>query len=92
MVATGAWSVSANCRGIEPDRLFVAGSRQHTAKSICRGCPVLTTCLAQALDERLEYGVWGGMTERERRALLRRRPDITCWATFLTTGSTGLAA
>jgi len=41
---------------------------------------VRTECLADALDNRVEYGVWGGMTERERRALLRRRPDVTSWA------------
>lgn len=92
MVATGAWSVSANCRSIEPDRLFVPGSEQRAAKSICRACPVLNTCLAQALDERLEHGVWGGMTERERRVLLRRRPDVECWATFLSSADTELAA
>jgi WhiB family redox-sensing transcriptional regulator len=47
---------------------------------VCRSCPVRTECLADALDNRVEYGVWGGMTERERRALLRRRPDVTSWA------------
>lgn len=37
-------------------------------------------CLTHALDNREEYGVWGAMTERERRALLRRRPATTSWA------------
>jgi WhiB family redox-sensing transcriptional regulator len=37
---------------------------------------VRTECLADALDNRIEFGVWGGMTERERRALLRRRSDV----------------
>jgi WhiB family redox-sensing transcriptional regulator len=36
-------------------------------------------CLADALDNRIEFGVWGGMTERERRALLRRHPSVTSW-------------
>jgi len=36
-------------------------------------------CLADALDNRIESGVWGGMTERERRALLRRHPNVTSW-------------
>jgi WhiB family redox-sensing transcriptional regulator len=31
----------------------------------------------------MEFGVWGGMTERERRALLRRRPDVTSWSELL---------
>lgn len=36
-------------------------------------------CLADALDNRIEFGVWGGMTERERRALLRRHPHVASW-------------
>jgi WhiB family redox-sensing transcriptional regulator len=47
------------------------------------GCPVRLDCLADALDSRAEFGVWGGMTERERRTLLRRRPDIDSWRNFL---------
>jgi WhiB family redox-sensing transcriptional regulator len=39
-------------------------------------------CLADALDSRAEFGVWGGMTERERRTLLRRRPDVGSWRAF----------
>jgi WhiB family redox-sensing transcriptional regulator len=35
------------------------------------------------LDNRVEFGVWGGMTERERRALLRRRPNVTSWRRLL---------
>jgi WhiB family redox-sensing transcriptional regulator len=48
-----------------------------------RGRTVRTECLADALDNRIEFGVWGGMTERERRALLRRRPDVTSWRELL---------
>jgi WhiB family redox-sensing transcriptional regulator len=44
---------------------------------------VRTECLADALDNRVEFGVWGGMTERERRALLRRRPDVSSWRKVL---------
>ena len=42
-------------------------------------------CLAEALDSRVQWGVWGGMTERERRRLLRSRPDITSWREVLLT-------
>ncbi|WDZ91057.1 WhiB family transcriptional regulator [Nocardiopsis sp. HUAS JQ3] len=74
----------AKCREIDPDALFVQGAAQNRAKLICRGCPVRTQCLAEALDSRIEFGVWGGMTERERRALLRRRKDVTNWYELLT--------
>jgi WhiB family transcriptional regulator, redox-sensing transcriptional regulator len=50
---------------------------------ICRGCRIRTECLADALDSRIEFGVWGGMTERERRALLRRRPNVSSWYDLL---------
>ena len=50
---------------------------------MCGGCPVRTECLADALDNRVEFGVWGGLTERERRALLRRRPNVKSWRELL---------
>lgn len=77
------WAAAAACRNSDPDRLFVQGAAQNRAKAICMGCEVRTECLADALDNRVEFGVWGGMTERERRALLRRRPGITSWARLL---------
>jgi WhiB family redox-sensing transcriptional regulator len=46
---------------------------------------VRTECLADALDNRVEFGVWGGLTERERRALLRRRPNVRSWRSLLAT-------
>ena len=77
------WTGRAACRGTDPDELFVQGAAQNRAKLICRGCPVRTECLADALDNGIEFGVWGGMTERERRMLLRRRPDIIAWRDLL---------
>ena len=74
------WVGRASCRVGRPDDLFAKGAAQQTAKVICQRCPVVAECLADALDNRTEYGVWGGMTERERRALLRRRPDVKSWA------------
>ena len=79
------WTSQAACRGTDPDSLFVQGAAQNRAKAICMGCPVRTECLADALDNRVEFGVWGGMTERERRALLRRRPNVTSWHRLLST-------
>jgi WhiB family redox-sensing transcriptional regulator len=40
-------------------------------------------CLAEALDNRIDYGIWGGMTERERRVLLRRHPNVGSWRKVL---------
>lgn len=39
-------------------------------------------CGADALDNRVEFGVWGGMTERQRRALLKQHPEVESWAEF----------
>ncbi|TQM85289.1 transcription factor WhiB [Saccharothrix saharensis] len=80
---TDDWRARASCRDEEPDQLFVRGAEQRKAKLVCLGCPVRTECLAEALDNRIGFGVWGGMTERERRALLRRRPDVTSWRELL---------
>jgi len=78
------WALRAACRDEQPDQLFVRGAEQNKAKQVCAGCPVRTECLAEALDNQIEWGVWGGMTERERRALLRRRPAAS-WRKVLET-------
>ena len=77
------WAPAAACRDQQPDALFVRGAEQNKAKLLCKGCPVRTECLAEALDNRIEWGVWGGMTERERRAVLRKRPNVTSWRALL---------
>jgi WhiB family transcriptional regulator, redox-sensing transcriptional regulator len=79
------WATEAACQDRQPDELFVKGAAQNRAKQLCMGCPVRTECLAEALDNRIEWGVWGGLTERERRALLRRRPNVTSWRQLLET-------
>ncbi len=82
------WSAQAACRTTDPDELFVQSAAQDRSKAVCTGCPVRTECLADALDNRVEFGVWGGMTERERRALLRRRPTVKSWRTLLQSART----
>ncbi|GGJ63824.1 WhiB family transcriptional regulator [Streptomyces brasiliensis] len=82
------WVEDAACRDADPDALFVEGAEQNRAKALCAGCAVRTECLAYALDHRIEHGIWGGMTERERRALLRRRPTVTSWRRLLETART----
>ena len=82
------WADRGACRGSDPDALFVQGAAQNRAKNVCLGCIVRTECLADSLDNRIEFGVWGGMTERERRALLKRRPNVQSWRRLLETART----
>jgi WhiB family transcriptional regulator, redox-sensing transcriptional regulator len=77
-----AWVSQARCRQADPDELFVRGAAQRKAAVICRHCPVIAECGADALDNRVEFGVWGGMTERQRRALLKQHPEVVSWAEF----------
>ena len=86
------WASLAQCRQSQPDELFVRGAAQNDAKKLCGGCPVRTECLAEALDNEIEWGVWGGMTERERRAILRKRPNVTSWRVLLETAQREHAA
>nr|WP_304610708.1 WhiB family transcriptional regulator [Mycobacterium sp. Marseille-P9652] len=81
-----AWVSKASCRTVDPEDLFVRGAAQRKAAVICRHCPVRIECAADALDARVEFGVWGGMTERQRRALLNRHPEVTSWADYLAAG------
>jgi WhiB family transcriptional regulator, redox-sensing transcriptional regulator len=89
---SAGWTAQAACRTTEADSLFVQGAAQNRAKLVCMGCPVRAECLADALDNRVEFGVWGGMTERERRALLRRRRDVPSWRALLEAGRQAAAA
>lgn len=79
------WAPQAACRQGDPDALFVKGVDQRSAAEICRSCRVRNHCLVTALDNREEFGVWGGLTERQRRALLRKNAHIEKWADHLTT-------
>jgi len=76
----GDWRSEALCLTVDPDELFVQGADQHRAAAICRRCPVVHQCAAEALDNKVEFGVWGGMTERERRAMLKKHPEVVSWS------------
>lgn len=88
MFLTSEWTMHANCLG-SADTLFVEGAAQKQARQLCQGCGVRTECLAEALDNKIEWGVWGGMTERERRHLLRTRSDVGSWSALLLGASAG---
>ena len=68
------WMRWASCAEVDPDMFFpelgdAAGAEQ--AKSVCRRCPVRERCLAYALDNNEEHGIWGGLSMQERRRLRR---------------------
>jgi WhiB family redox-sensing transcriptional regulator len=77
-----------------PEEMFPASAdaQRRVAATVCGPCPLRTECLAEALDARHEYGVWGGLTERERRALLKRRPDVASWRALLRAARAARAA
>ncbi|HLI37900.1 MAG TPA: WhiB family transcriptional regulator [Streptosporangiaceae bacterium] len=73
------WRSRAACRGEDPELFFPVGSsgpaalRQvAAAKAVCARCPVRDACLGFALSTGQDYGIWGGLTEDERRRLRRR--------------------
>ena len=76
------WVAKARCRSNNPDDFFVSGAAQRRATVICRGCPVVAECLADALDNHMEWGIWGGLTERQRRALVKEHPEVVSWSDF----------
>jgi WhiB family transcriptional regulator, redox-sensing transcriptional regulator len=72
--AATAWMADGNCRLYPPATFFPSdGVGVDKARKICAGCPVTESCLEYALDHRIDHGVWGGCSERERRRILKRR-------------------
>lgn len=71
----------ANCRGVDPDLFFPErGASVREAKEVCRGCVVREDCLEFALTNGEKHGIWGGMSERERRRMRRQRKTDTITA------------
>lgn len=69
-----AWMLHSSCRGADTREFFPSnGLGVEAAQRICEGCPVQEQCLEYALENRIEQGVWGGASERERRRILRSR-------------------
>lgn len=76
-----AWQMQGACRGVDSSVFFppdgergrARAQREETAKQWCRNCPVLTECRTHALAAAEPYGIWGGMSEAERYAVLRRK-------------------
>jgi WhiB family redox-sensing transcriptional regulator len=73
------WRHRALCRDEDPELFFPIGTsgpalvQMEQAKAVCRRCPVMESCLDWALRSGQDSGVWGGLSEDERRALKRRQ-------------------
>jgi WhiB family transcriptional regulator, redox-sensing transcriptional regulator len=68
------WQLQANCLGVDPDLFFPErGASTREAKEVCRGCVVREDCLEYALSNGEKFGIWGGLSERERRRVRRAR-------------------
>jgi WhiB family redox-sensing transcriptional regulator len=75
------WQLLGSCRGADPNIFFhpegergpAREAREKAAKQICGTCPVRVTCAEHALAVREPYGVWGGLSEDEREAIISRR-------------------
>lgn len=73
------WRSTAACLTEDPELFFPIGNtgpaiaQAEQAKAVCATCEVVETCLTWALDNNQDAGVWGGMSEDERRSLKRRR-------------------
>ena len=67
------WAAYGACRGADPDLFFPGPDNDaREAMKICSGCSVQAECADWALEMQLSFGIWGGLTERDRRRLLRR--------------------
>lgn len=70
------WMAQGNCAGVSPDMFFPSdGVGVKIAKQICLDCPSTEVCLEYALSNRIEHGVWGGASERQRRKILKARRE-----------------
>lgn len=68
------WQRLANCLGLPPDVFFPErGESTREAKEVCRGCVVRSECLDFAVNNGERFGIWGGLSERERRKVRRAR-------------------
>lgn len=72
------WTEAALCAQTDPEAFFPdKGGSTRDAKAVCRRCDVRDECLAFALRHDERFGIWGGLSERERRKLKQPRPRKT---------------
>ncbi len=70
----GPWIKQAACRGVDADLFFPArGESTRAARQVCQDCPVRLQCLEYSLANKEVHGIWGGLSERERRRIRSQR-------------------
>jgi WhiB family transcriptional regulator, redox-sensing transcriptional regulator len=75
------WQYKGACRDLDPEMFFHPDgergprrrNRENAAKAICASCPVIAACRAHALAVQEPYGIWGGLSEDDRTAILERQ-------------------
>ncbi len=73
----GGWPDRALCAEVDPELFFPdKGESPRPAKRVCASCEVRAECLQDALDRRESFGIWGGLSERERRVLARQPKQV----------------
>lgn len=83
VITRPAWQAKGACRRLTPALFFdeIGGGEgkeaNERAKAVCATCPVCATCLEYAVSLRIEDGIWGGTTAKERRCIVRRRRKAT---------------
>lgn len=78
------WRRQANCAGVDPDLFYperggskvLQAEQIRQAKAVCASCVVRAQCLASALEHQEAHGIWGGLSERERRRLQTKLPRV----------------
>lgn len=69
-----SWQLKANCLGVDPELFFPErGASTKEAKEVCKGCVVKAECLEFAIVNGEKFGIWGGLSERERRRIRKSR-------------------
>jgi WhiB family transcriptional regulator, redox-sensing transcriptional regulator len=75
------WQYQGACRDLDPEAFFHPDgergprrrNRENAAKAVCASCPVIAACRAHALAVQEPYGIWGGLSEDDRAAILERQ-------------------
>ena len=76
-IRTDSWRAVARCRGLDSCLFYPYdeedGDDARVARQVCAECPVVDECLESAIENREEYGIWGGKSPRQRRSIKRMR-------------------